>query len=247
MTYFKKKKLIRINEKKILFLFWIMLLIHIFRYYLIIRGTPDFLSFKSTENKNWNFIELLARFSKQSIILVFFIITLKLFKKNVNKKWFYYLSFIALVDILLSCIIYNVIIDKFSSLKKFYLDYQYLTINFVEHVYFPIFYLIFFLFSNIKSISLKKNYISLIHPLFYFLIFVIISLYDPNFCKYPYSFMNPKIGKCLLKFIYNKEPKNWLGVFINCLFISFIIYLISFVLIKIKEYIILNNKRKKIL
>lgn len=242
--YLKKENKFKNNNKKILFFFWLILLIHVFRYYLIIKGTPDFLSFRCGENKNFNFIELFSRFSKQSVILVFFVITLKLLKKNTNKKWFFYLSFITLIDILLSGIVYNSILDKFNSLKYFYLDYQYLTINFVEHVYIPIFYLIFFLFSNIKNIPLKNNYISLIHPFLYFLIFVIIGLYDKNFIQYPYSFINPNKGICLLKFIYQTEPKGWLGVFINFLFLSFVIFLMSFILIKIKINIISKNRKK---
>ncbi|WIA07806.1 MAG: hypothetical protein BGWL_c3210 [Candidatus Phytoplasma cynodontis] len=244
---FKNNKT-KYNQKiylKVLFLFWLILLIHIFRYYLIIKGKPDFLAFKLTEDKSFNFIQLFSRFSKQSVILVFIITTLKLFNKFTNKKWFFYLSFIALVDISLSSIVYNVFIDKFDSLKKFYLDYQYLTINFVEHIYVPVYYLIFFLFSNIKNIPLKKHYISLIHPFFYFLIFVIIGIYDKNFTQYPYSFINPHIGKCLLRFIYNKDPKGWFGVFINFLLISLIIYLISFILIKIKMKIIRKNIKTK--
>ncbi|KXT29074.1 putative membrane protein [Candidatus Phytoplasma oryzae] len=156
-------------------------------------------------------------------------------KKKKNKKFFLYISFIGLIDIILSCLVYNIIINRFDALKNFYKNYQFLSIDYVEHVYIPFFYLIFFLFSNIKNISLKKIYISFIHPFLYFMIFITIGIYDKNFDKYPYSFMDPKRGKCLLKFVYNVEPKGWIGVGINFLLIALIIYLLSYFLIKIKN------------
>lgn len=242
----KKKYNCKCKEKfnqKILFIFWLILLTYLIRYFFIFRGTPDIFAFMNNESERlqWSFIYFITRFSKQSNFLVFIIITLKLTRFK-NKKWFPYLVFIGLIDILLTGLIYNIVIDNFNTFKTIYKNYKYLSINVFEHIYIPFLYLMFFLFSNSKTIALNKFFISSVHPFFYFIIFVIIGLYDRNFNSYPYSFINPNIGKCLLKFLYNKEPKGWTGVFINFLLITLIINILSYVLILIKNSSFKNKK-----
>jgi hypothetical protein len=243
MYKIQKNKFTKKFKEKILFIFWLILLINIIRYILIIIGKPDDFAFTSTEQTQWNsillnstkmniFINLISRFSKQSSILLFIIVSLKLL--NYKKKWLSYLTFIGTIDILLSGLVYNITIDKFYILKNFYNNYNFITISFFEHIYFPICFLIFFLFFNLENIPLNKIYVAFIHPFYYFFIFIIISLIKPTI-KYPYSFIDPNKGKCLLKFLYNKEPKGWFGVFINVFLVSIVIILTSYLLIKLKE------------
>lgn len=227
-----------------MFIFWLILLTYLIRYFFIFKGTPDIFAFMANESERlqWSFIYFITRFSKQSNFLVFIIITLK-FTNFKNKKWFPYLVFIGLIDILLSGLMYNIVIDRFNTFTTIYKNYKYLSINVFEHIYIPFLYLIFFLFSNSKTITLNNFFIACIHPFFYFIIFVIIGLYDPNFNSYPYSFINPNIGKCLLKFLYHKDPKGWIGVFINFLLITLIINILSYTLILIKKLLFKNKKR----
>ncbi|WCA22544.1 hypothetical protein [Candidatus Phytoplasma oryzae] len=243
-----KKNSVKYNKKsKILYFFWYIITVHIIRYFFILINKPDFLAFRKSEiTTNWTFTNFISFFSRQSVILIFIIITLNLFTNYQNKKWFRYLAFIGLIDILLSSLAYNFIIDNLNMLKNIYKNYNFLSISYFENVVFPFFYLIFFFVSkNIKNINLKKNYISLIHPSLYLFFFIIINSYNENLMPYPYSFINPKIGKCLLNFLYDKEPKGWIGLFINFSLISFIIYFLGLIILNFKKiFSNYNNKNK---
>ncbi|WCA22470.1 hypothetical protein [Candidatus Phytoplasma oryzae] len=239
-----KKNSVKYNKKsKILYFFWYIITVHIIRYFFILINKPDFLAFRKSEiTTNWTFTNFISFFSRQSVILIFIIITLNLFTNYQNKKWFRYLAFIGLIDILLSGLAYNFIIDNLNMLKNLSKN-DYFSIIYFEHVVFPLFYLIFFLISNIKNIPLNKLYIYLWHPSLYLLFFIIINSYNENLMPYPYSFINPKIGKCLLNFLYDKEPKGWIGLFINFSLISFIMFLISIIIWKLKN---ISSKKTKI-
>jgi len=109
------------------------------------------------------FVSTLVFFTTQSNILVF-LITL-LFSLNFGtKKWFKYLSFIGLVNIFITGLIFNTMLGPFME----HLD----LIQYVLHTINPILYIILYYVFMPSKINFKYSYIGTIYPLIY-----IISVY----------------------------------------------------------------------
>lgn len=137
---------------------------------------------------NKSFIDLLERlrmFTNISNIIVFIILVLYVFKFD-KKWWFKYLAVIGLVSILMTGIIFHLFVSDGN-------------VNFSGHIVHtinPILYPLFYFLIITPSIKLKDFWVTLILPLLYFLI---ILLLGPFTNWYPYDFMNPTLeGKDLL-------------------------------------------------
>lgn len=118
----------------------------------------------------------LSYFTNQSNLIVSVTMLLFFLAKD-NKKWYPYLSAIALIDILMTGIIFHTILDVSPITFQMHLT----------HTITPILYFIFYFVSMKGSIGLKSFWVVLIHPLVYFLYFLITGPYTGY---YPYAFMD---------------------------------------------------------
>ncbi|MFA5693128.1 MAG: Pr6Pr family membrane protein [Acholeplasmataceae bacterium] len=132
-----------------------------------------------------SFLERLRMFTNISNILVFVILVLYMFSFE-DKWWFKYLAVIGLVAILMTGIIFHLFVSDGN-------------VNFSGHIVHtvnPIMYPLFYFLVITPSIKLKHFWVTLILPLIYFLV---ILLLGPFTNWYPYDFMNPTLeGKNLL-------------------------------------------------
>jgi len=182
------------------------------------------------------FVSTLVFFTTQSNILVF-IITLLFFLNFSRKKWFKYLSFIGLVNIFITSLIFNTILGPFME----HLD----LIQYVLHTINPILYIILYYIFMPSKISFKYFYIGIIYPLIY-----IVSVYtwiepllgnymvntfdDFDGSRYVYPFLDPES--------YTSYPKGTMAITFVILGISafFVTFLLNFFKHKIEEANIKN-------
>jgi len=118
----------------------------------------------------------LEYFTNQSNLIVAMTVLLFFLAKD-DKKWFTYLSAIALVDILMTGIIFHTVLDVSPITFQMHLT----------HTFTPILYFIFYFVSMEGFLKVKSFWIVLIHPLVYFLFFLVTG---PFTGYYPYAFMD---------------------------------------------------------
>lgn len=178
------------------------------------------LSFIRSINEK-NPLDMIAFFTNQSNILVTLILGLY-FTKVKDKPIYKYLALIGLVDILMTGIIYHLIVNGPSQFLK--VDFNGHLVHTATPILYPIFYYLF-----IKGeIPFKKIWVSLMHPLAYFLYFILLG---PIIKWYPYNFLNPTL-----------ENSSLGSVLFFCLIILLpIIFIFSIGLIYLKNTI---EKRK---
>ena len=128
-------------------------------------------------------LDMIAYFTNQSNIIVTITLALS-FTKLKDKSWFKYLALVALVDILMTGIIYHLIVNGIASFTKVSFS------GHLVHTISPLLYPIFYYLLVKKAIPLKNMWVPLIHPLLYFLYFVILG---PVIKWYPYNFLNPTL------------------------------------------------------
>ncbi|WP_025724650.1 Pr6Pr family membrane protein [Acholeplasma granularum] len=119
----------------------------------------------------------LRMFTNISNIIIFIVVGLFLMNQH-QKKYFKYLSVIGLVAILMTGIIYHALLAEPN------MSFQNHVVHTINPILFPIFYYLFVT----PSIKLYHMWVSLILPLIYF---GIILLIGPWTNWYPYNFMNP--------------------------------------------------------
>ncbi|WP_457916081.1 hypothetical protein [Candidatus Phytoplasma sacchari] len=188
-------------------------------------------------------------FTSQSNFLVIIVLFLN-FTKFKNKKYYSLLTFITLIDILLTGIVWNLIASPTNELleiKKYFLK-----ISFFEHFYIPLFYIIFYYSSFYvpchSYFSLKKAYYALFHPLFYLFYSLLLAyLSEEKIYNYPYNFVCPYKKTNISSYFFHlfkidnyQKQQGFLGVFINNLFL-FIVLLITIPFL----YIIKKNISKR--
>jgi hypothetical protein len=98
-----------------------------------------------------------------------------------DKKWFKYLSAIALINIIITGIVFHVLLAE-------YIDGLH---SHLLHTFTPILYVLFYFTSITNVLKTKQFYVMLIYPLVYFLIFLIIGAVTGYA---PYDFMNVSIS-----------------------------------------------------
>ncbi len=112
-----------------------------------------------------------------------------------QKKWFKYLMFIALFNAMITAVIFHLLLSSFMENIEF--------IQHVLHTINPILFVSLYVLFYRQSISLKKFWISLIHPLLFLLLtylFIepifgdLIEITMPNFesARYIYPFLDPR-------------------------------------------------------
>lgn len=133
-------------------------------------------------------------FTTQSNLLITVIVILYLLNLK-DASWFKWISFIGLVNIVMTGIIFHVLITPYMSGVSF--------LNHVLHTVNPLLYISFYFFILKTDIRQKHLFIGLIYPLFYMLfVFLLIEpvfgdLLDqqlPDFvgARYVYPFLDPR-------------------------------------------------------
>lgn len=124
-------------------------------------------------------------FTNQSNLLIIIVLVMYLLKKE-NSKTFKYLSFVTLVSITMTALIYHLlltpVIDPTEPLL-FRTGIQ----SLMSHTINPVLYIMFYFFINKTTVKLGEVYLGLIHPLLYFAYFLITGPFT-NF--YPYDFID---------------------------------------------------------
>ncbi|MBU1143570.1 MAG: hypothetical protein KKH92_08010 [Firmicutes bacterium] len=134
-------------------------------------------------------------FTSQSNILVTLIVLLFLLGYS-SKKWFKYIAFIGLLNIVITGVIFHILITPYMSNVTF--------TNHILHTVNPLLYLIFYYVIVTDFVELKKFWISLIYPLVYLSsVYIIIepmfgNMLDrllPDFAgaRYVYPFLDPRL------------------------------------------------------
>ena len=132
-------------------------------------------------------------FTTQSNILIWFVLLLG-FTKFAHHKWVQYLAFIALIDILITGIVFHVFLASFLD--------QIELMQHVLHTVVPITYLLFYTLTIKQKLPIRKFYIALIHPLIFLIsvyLFIepifgdILNVIYPDLesARYVYPFLDP--------------------------------------------------------
>lgn len=129
-------------------------------------------------------------FTNQSNLIVFLATFLMMFGWD-KSVWFKKIALIALLDIILTGLVYNIL------LKDLVVDFTetQLFIMLVTHTIVPLLYTVLYLVFVLDKPSYKDLYILMIHPGLYFLGAQIIGLFT-NY--YPYPFLSPSQGILML-------------------------------------------------
>jgi len=138
------------------------------------------------------FVATLVFFTTQSNILVL-IVTLLFLLKFHYKKWFNYLSFIALVNIFITGLIFNTILGPFMG-KLDLIQYVLHTIN-------PVLYILLYYIFMPTKLDHKYSFIGILFPAFY-----IISVY---------SFIEPFLGNYILNAFNEFEVSRFVYPFLD--------------------------------
>lgn len=125
-------------------------------------------------------------FTNQSNLLVFIVTFLMVFGWD-KSKWFPKIALIALLDIVLTGIVYNLLLRElvvgFSEVQLF--------LMLVTHTIVPILYVILYFIFVLDRPQIQSIYWLLLHPGLYFMVFQITGIFTQY---YPYPFMNPNQG-----------------------------------------------------
>lgn len=125
-------------------------------------------------------------FTNQSNLLVFIVTFLMVFGWD-KSKWFHKIALIALIDIVLTGIVYNLLLRE---LVVGYSEVQ-LFLMLVTHTIVPILYVILYFIFVLDRPQIQSIYWLLLHPGLYFMVFQITGIFTQY---YPYPFMDPNQG-----------------------------------------------------
>ncbi|MFU8793553.1 MAG: hypothetical protein ACNA7K_05950 [Acholeplasmataceae bacterium] len=179
-------------------------------------------------------------FTTQSNLLVW-VVLVQSFTKLTAKSWFKTLSFIAVIDIIITAVIFHLFLAPFLHSVEL--------MQHVLHTFVPLIFVMFYALFLSSKMAYKKFYLSLIHPLiFLFLIYVFVEPFfgdrlnviypDYESARYVYPFLDPAYFSSgiygLILFI--------IGVLTP--FISLTAVLVIFLTGHVHDCISLNNKKK---
>lgn len=114
-------------------------------------------------------------FTIQSNIIVIVVAIIHLLKPKA--KWLEYASAIALVNIVITAIVFHALLQGFGLTFK----------NHLTHTFAPLFYVILYYGFSQNPIGIKSIWVVWVYPLAYFLFFLI---FGPLINFYPYPFMD---------------------------------------------------------
>ena len=145
---------------------------------------PNILVFLAVISSAWGVIWSISAwgigdqryFTNQSNLIVFVTVFL-VFVNWHDRKWFKYLSAIALVNITMTGLIYHLLLATPPILFQSHLT----------HTITPILYVLVYFTCLEDSLKPKQFWIPLIYPLIYFMFFIVTG---PLTGFYPYGFMN---------------------------------------------------------
>ncbi len=180
------------------------------------------------------FFSFIHHFTSQSNILIL-IVMLFFFTSIRRKKIFSILMFVAVIDILLTCIVTH-FIDNTS--EKNTLITEPFQIKHFQHTFIPFLYILFYFFKINHGLSVKKTYLGLVHPLCYFFFFLFANLlWKPKY-YYPYNMIDPDnkgILGDILKF--SRKQQGYSHLFLNIFLLAIIFYFLSYGILSLKKKI----------
>jgi len=189
------------------------------------------------------FVSTMMFFTTQSNILVL-IVTLLFLLKFDQKNWFKYLSFIGLVNIFITALIFNTLLGPFMD----HVD----LIQYVLHIIVPVMYSILYFVFMPSSLHIKHFFVGIIYPVIYVILvyiviepflgrFLIHALDDFDGSRFVYPFLDPST--------YSIYPQGTMLIFFIILGISLfgITFLLNFFKIKIEEVKLDDKKQRAIL
>ena len=184
------------------------------------------------------FVSTMMFFTTQSNILVLMITLLFLLKFD-RKKWFKSLSFIGLVNIFITALIFNTLLGPF-------MDHVNL-IQYVLHVIVPVLYFILYFVFMPSRLNIMHFSIGMIYPVLYVIsVYLVIEPFLGNFfihalddfdgSRFVYPFLDPST--------YSIYPQGTMLIFFIILGISLIglTFLLNFLKITIEEALIDHRK-----
>ena len=144
----------------------------------------------SSVAKNSGKLNFLIFFTYQSVLLVGLAAMFHMFNYDgVNKKFFKVLAEVALFDIIVTCLVYNIILV--GELREAGITPSFIDI--IAHLVIPILYLLFYIVFVEDHLKLKQFYFLMIHPLLYGLVSLILNWTNTvimNGKTYVYSFFD---------------------------------------------------------
>lgn len=147
-------------------------------------------------------------FTTQSNLLVWIILAIS-FTKLIHRSWFRYLSFIALINILMTGLIFHIFLSSFLDVVEL--------MQHVLHTIVPIIYIVYYMLFLSHKISYKSCYIGLIYPLIYLALV--------------YLFIEPLFGEKLNAIYPNLTSAHYIYPFLDPLYYQSGVYgLIGFIL-----------------
>ncbi len=129
-------------------------------------------------------------FTNQSNLIVFLATFFMMFGWD-KSIWFKKIALIALLDIILTGLVYNILL---KDLVVDFTETQFF-IMLVTHTIVPLLYTVLYLVFVLDKPSYKDLYILMIHPGLYFISAQVIGLFTHY---YPYPFLNPNQGILML-------------------------------------------------
>jgi hypothetical protein len=180
-----------------------------------------------------SFIVTSLFYTTQSNIFVFIVMVLYLLKLS-SKKWFHVLALIAIVDILLTGIVFHILLVPYMEAISFMQQ--------LLHTWTPIAYLMFYFIVVHDHLKLSHFWYAIVHPIIFFISVYLwieplfgelieITVLDFEGSRFLYPFLNPA----------NFEI-GFIGVFLfSFVIILPLILLLSFGILFIKKRLLNNN------
>ncbi|TVY12221.1 hypothetical protein [Candidatus Phytoplasma pini] len=183
-------------------------------------------------------------FTDQTILSVFLILLTFFFRIRNYKKFYYFLIFSVVVNVLLTFLVYNMVLFPFWKKQNIFNIYLIeenqeisFIINFSQHFLIPLLFFLFFLFFIPLDLNLKKIIFTFLHPIIYLMCWC-IKLYNESGCcsfekcKIPYrKILCPQKGDFLVENFWifkGKEMVLFRILILFCIFSIFFYFVFRF-------------------
>lgn len=173
-----------------------------------------------------NLLEIFSYFTIQSNFFALFFSFYLLFKKSFKSRKFFFIYLLSVIYLSITSIVYITVIDQYYKgeypLSNFY--------GFLLHYLNPVLYLFVYLLS-VKKYQISRSYsiYVFIYPFIYLILTFLIGS-QTNY--YPYPFLNPNQFSLIM-------------IFISCIIISIVIYIIGLIIISYNNNPIFYEEVKK--
>ncbi|NWN45692.1 rRNA adenine N-6-methyltransferase family protein [Candidatus Phytoplasma pruni] len=113
-------------------------------------------------------------FSRQSNLLALIVVIFS-FTKMKKKPLYNYLSFIALIDLLINALFFNYFLEDKNKYYPVNSRYVYYLFYYLEYIIMPIVFSVFYAKNKQKKLKWKEIWLVATHPLIYFVIYYLVK------------------------------------------------------------------------